>query len=36
MTRLVVARAGPFAIRAIESPTGVVTRLLDGDSTTCR
>jgi hypothetical protein len=35
MTRLVALRPGPFAIQAIESPTGVLATLLDNDSPTC-
>jgi hypothetical protein len=35
MTRLVALRPGAFTIRAIESPTGVLAALLDGDSHSC-
>jgi hypothetical protein len=35
MTRLQAARAGPFAIRAIESPTGLVEALFDRKARRC-
>lgn len=35
MTRLKVTRPGPFTIRAIETPVGVVSAILDGDSSRC-
>jgi hypothetical protein len=35
MTRLIAYRSGAFVIRAIETPVGVLTALLDGDSNRC-
>jgi hypothetical protein len=35
MTRLEAAHAGPFAIRAIETPAGVLAALLEGDARRC-
>ena len=35
MTRLEAARPGPFTIRAIETPAGVLTTILDQDHTRC-
>jgi len=35
-TKLTVEVAGPFAIKALESPVGVLSRLLDGDQPPCK
>ena len=35
MTRLDVARPGPFAIRAIETPAGIVDALFDRKTRRC-
>jgi hypothetical protein len=35
MTRLVAARAGPFALQAIETPGGLLGAMLDGDRGRC-
>jgi hypothetical protein len=36
MTELTLPRAGPFALRAIETPLGVLASSVEGDSQTCR
>jgi hypothetical protein len=35
MSRLVVGRAGPFVLRALESPIAVLESLVDGDRRRC-